>query len=45
VAYEPPGIVTMGHVGSVARLNALYERTAEIVNTDVKEARRVWEAG
>ncbi len=43
VAIDHSAIVTGGHVYAVARLNALYARTAEIVSTDVKEARRVWE--
>jgi hypothetical protein len=41
VATDHSATVTGGHVYAVARLNALYARMAEIVNTDVKEARRV----
>ena len=43
VAMDHSAMVTGGHVHAVARLNALYARTAEIVNTHVKENWRVWE--
>ncbi|MBV8940697.1 MAG: AMP-binding protein, partial [Solirubrobacterales bacterium] len=43
VAVDHSAVVTGAHVARIAQLNALYARAAEIVSTDVKEARRVWE--